>query len=140
MSRKEIMEDAKYSRFDPVTGLKWIWYGGHGVHGYDLSPHDPVEVDIINVGDFSRDEATLSEVENGVQNRIEDDRREYYNSITPHPSNHVLFVEEQLRRESSHEKCLPGKHWVSGYPKIAKRYGDANWVSGHCAKDPKGRR
>ena len=137
MSRKEVMEGAKYSKFDAESGLTWVWYGGHGVHGYDLSKSDTPEVDIINVGDFSRDEATLSEVEHGVKNRMHDE--EWNSCMTPEERGHSVFMEENLKREESHEKCPPGEHWVSGFSRTTDSYGNAHWVRGHCAKDPRRR-
>ncbi len=48
------------------------WYGGHGVNIYDMRTGK--EIDIINVGDFAKDSATLEQVKRGIQNYISRNR------------------------------------------------------------------
>ena len=87
---------AKFTKFDPITGLTWIWYGGHMVHGYALNRPDKPERDVINVGDFAKDSATLAEVRKGVVNKIQYDREEFVNSLSPAEKEHI---EKVMRRE-----------------------------------------
>ena len=42
------------SRLSPVTGIRWAWFGGHGIHGYVGKR----EVAFLNTGDFSKDSMT----------------------------------------------------------------------------------
>lgn len=125
MSKKEIMKDAKYSKYDATTGTTWVWYGGHSVFGYDLSRSDTPERDVINVGNFANNDATLPEVERGINNRIEYDREEFYGSMPP---------EQRIRpHEEPHhhdERCGHGRHWVKSH----RRNGVE--IRGHCAKNP----
>ena len=60
-------------------------------------------------------------------------------SMSPEEKGHALFVEKQLKREEEHERCPSGKHWVSGFSRTTNSYGNAEWVRGHCARDPKKR-
>ncbi len=41
----------------PITGIKYRWFGGHGIHGY----LNKKEVIFFNTGDFSKDELTEEE-------------------------------------------------------------------------------
>ena len=45
------------SRLSPVTGIRWTWFGGHGIHGYVGKK----EVAFFNAGDFSKDSLTREE-------------------------------------------------------------------------------
>jgi hypothetical protein len=56
-------------RYD-TDGLMYVWYGAHGVHTYDASGQ---ELDYWSVGDFSRDSATLQEVEESIAGRMRGD-------------------------------------------------------------------
>lgn len=65
MSTERLMAEldgARFVKYDP-DGLLWVWFGGHGVHAYDANG---TEVDYCTVGDQSVKDATLLEVEEGV--------------------------------------------------------------------------
>ena len=59
------------------NGFKFVWSRGHGINIY----RDGKEVDFINVGDFSRNEATKEEVEEGIKNYIKDMKQDYLSII-----------------------------------------------------------
>lgn len=45
------------------TGLRYVWHGGHTVNIYQ----GDTEIDCFSVGDFSRNQATESEVMEGIK-------------------------------------------------------------------------
>lgn len=47
-------EKALLSAKSPITGIRWKWFGGHGLHGY----YKGEEVGLANVGDFSKESLT----------------------------------------------------------------------------------
>ena len=51
------------SRLSPVTGLRWAWFGGHGVHGYVGKR----EIAFLNTGDFSKESMTREEAVRAVE-------------------------------------------------------------------------
>lgn len=56
------LDRARYVEFDP-DGLVLAWFGGHGVHVYDLAG---TEVDYMSVGDFSNNDARDAEVKEAM--------------------------------------------------------------------------
>ena len=58
------------------NGFKFVWSRGHGINIY----RDDEEVDFINVGDFSRNEATKKEVEEGIKDYIKVMQQDNYNN------------------------------------------------------------
>lgn len=52
------LDRARYVEYDP-NGLVLAWFGGHGVHVYDLGG---TEVDYMSVGDFSQNDASFIDV------------------------------------------------------------------------------
>ena len=56
------LDRARYVEYDP-DGLVLAWFGGHGVHIYDL---DGSEVDYLSVGDFSQNNATHDEITTAI--------------------------------------------------------------------------
>lgn len=52
------LDGARMVKYDP-NGLLLAWFGGHGLHVYDMAGR---EVDYRTVGDFSENSATYAEV------------------------------------------------------------------------------
>lgn len=52
------LDRARWVEYDP-DGFVLAWFGGHGIHVYDLAGN---EVDYLTVGDFSRNDAAHDEV------------------------------------------------------------------------------
>ena len=75
------------------NGLKFVWAGGHGINIY----RDDEEVDFINVGDFSRNEATKEEVEKGVKDYIEDMQQDNYLDIIQKEIEYIDFGEVTIK-------------------------------------------
>jgi hypothetical protein len=57
------LEGAKVIEYDPDLDVVFAWFGGHGIHAYD--PRGD-ELNLWNVGDFTKDAATLPEVHRGI--------------------------------------------------------------------------
>ena len=55
------------SRISPITGIKWVWFGGHGIHGYIGSAKQRKEIAFLNAGDFSKDSMTEEEAKRAVE-------------------------------------------------------------------------
>lgn len=53
-----VLDGARHVTYDP-NGLVLGWFGGHGLHIYDLGGN---EVDYRSVGDFAIHEATYEEI------------------------------------------------------------------------------
>lgn len=68
------LDGAKYVRYVDDMELLFVWHGGHGIHV--LNPEGGEEVELYNVGDFGREEATLDEVVQGVQEILD-----YYREV-----------------------------------------------------------
>ncbi len=64
----EALDGARYVRFLEELGVVLAWHGGRGVHVYDAETGE--ELDMFNVGDFSKDEATIEEVERGIDRHV----------------------------------------------------------------------
>lgn len=60
------LDGARWVQYD-ADGLVWAWFGGHGVHGYNMAG---VEIEFYNVGDFAQNDATLDEVRESIGARI----------------------------------------------------------------------
>lgn len=52
------LDGARMVKYDP-NGLLLAWFGGHGLHVFDMAGH---EVDYRTVGDFSQNHADYDEV------------------------------------------------------------------------------
>ena len=55
------------SRLSPVTGIRWTWFGGHGIHGYIGSKRQKREIAFLNAGDFSKDSMTEEEAVRAIE-------------------------------------------------------------------------
>jgi len=64
----EALDGARYVKFFEELGVVFAWHGGRGVHIYDAETGE--ELDMFNVGDFSKDEATIEEIERGIDRHI----------------------------------------------------------------------
>jgi hypothetical protein len=53
-----VLDGARHITYDP-SGVVLAWFGGHGLHVYDLGG---AEVDYRSVGDFVQHEATYAEI------------------------------------------------------------------------------
>lgn len=53
-----VLDGARHAKYHP-DGLVLAWFGGHGLHVYDLGGN---EVDYLPVGDFALSEASYPEV------------------------------------------------------------------------------
>ena len=63
-SENKTKEREEYvSELSPVTGVKWAWFGGHGIHGYVGRR----EIAFLNTGDYSKDSLTKEEAKKAVQ-------------------------------------------------------------------------
>ena len=66
---------AKYTEVhnDMPGGCVYVWFGGHGVHEYNAAGE---ELDFFNVGDFSKNQATLKEVKAGIKRWCKDKQKD----------------------------------------------------------------
>jgi hypothetical protein len=64
----ESLDGARLVMHDPEWDLALAWFGGHGIHAYDV---DGTEVSYWSVGDFANDDATAAEVEASMRECIE---------------------------------------------------------------------
>jgi hypothetical protein len=62
------LDGARLVKYD-TAGLLYAWFGGHGVHVYDASG---TEVDYWTCGDFAKNEADVSEVEESMTRHLLD--------------------------------------------------------------------
>lgn len=69
------MTHSKITRRIPKAGLTLNWFGGHGIHIYKHGR----EVELINVGNQSKDEATREEVIKKM-NRLKNGEWKFYAS------------------------------------------------------------
>ncbi len=60
---KRVWIEPHKMRVSKKTGVKWVWFGGHGIHGYIGGR----EVAFFNTGDFSKDELTPKEAEKALK-------------------------------------------------------------------------
>jgi hypothetical protein len=60
---KDELTGAKVIEYDEDDDLVFAWFGGHGIHAYN--PRGD-EVNLWNVGDFAKDDATYPEVHRGI--------------------------------------------------------------------------
>lgn len=51
------------SRISPITGVRWSWYGGHGIHGHVGRR----EIAFFNVGPYDKDSLTKDEAQAAVE-------------------------------------------------------------------------
>ena len=51
------------SKTSPVTGIRWVWEGGHGIHGYIGKE----EVAFFNIGSWTKESATPSEARKAIK-------------------------------------------------------------------------
>jgi hypothetical protein len=56
------LDRARYIEYDP-DGFVLAWFGGHGVHIYNLGG---TEVDYLSVGDFSQNDAAQVDVRDAM--------------------------------------------------------------------------
>ena len=91
------------------NGLKFIWSGGHGINIY----RDDEEVDFINVGDFSRNEATKEEVEEGIKEYIKDMQQGCYLDIIQDEIESIDFGEIVIKIHQGEPSSI--------HPKITKK-------------------
>jgi hypothetical protein len=59
--------DGYISRISPITGVRWAWFGGHGIHGYIGKGESKKEVAFLNVGDWSKEGITEEEAKRAVE-------------------------------------------------------------------------
>ena len=105
---------------DFKRGLTYAWWGGHQITIYDAFGR---EIDIFNVGDFSKENASTDDISEAIKDRIE--------HPTPIYDQYGNEIKEKIRSEEG--RCFEGYHWVkTHYTK------DGTKVSGHCAKNPYG--
>lgn len=57
------LDEARYVRYDPRDDTVLAWFGGHGIHVYNANGD---ELDLFNVGDFSKNDASLEDVKKAV--------------------------------------------------------------------------
>ena len=61
------LDKARIVRFDEGRELLYAWFGGHGVHAYNVEGD---EVDFWNVGDWSKNNASAEDVIESMEERI----------------------------------------------------------------------
>ena len=120
---KENYGEPKKEVRDFKRGLTYAWWGGHQVTIYDSFGR---EINIFNVGDFSKDNASREEISKSIEKEIKSPMfsvvyDEYGNKIT----------DKGVGSEEG--RCSEGYHWVkTHYTK------NGTEVSGHCARNPYG--
>ena len=60
------LDGARFVKYDP-DGYVYAWFGGHGVHMYDVNGE---EVDYWSTGDFAQNDADISDVQESMARRM----------------------------------------------------------------------
>lgn len=63
----EALDGAKMVRYDHNQEIVLAWFGGHGLHAYNLEGE---EIHFSNVGDFAKSDATPGEIADEIRRMI----------------------------------------------------------------------
>jgi len=72
------LDGALLALHDSKHGVLFVWYGGHGVHGYMPSEAEWKEVIFYNTGDFAKENAAMSDVIQSIEERMQQDDEEFW--------------------------------------------------------------
>lgn len=61
------LNEARWVRYDDGSDEILAWFGGHGIHVYNANG---TEVQFFNVGDFSKNDASLEAVKEAMNDYI----------------------------------------------------------------------
>lgn len=68
MADLQQLDGVRWSQYDEATGLLLAWHGGHGIRAYDSEGKECL---LWNIGDWSKSEATIEEVQENMREHIE---------------------------------------------------------------------
>ncbi len=123
-SLAEQLDGAKYVKYCPEEDVTFAWHGGHGIHIYDKSG---TEIDFFNVGDFSVEEASVGDIAQAVEEKI----NEYKSDIQDEGESEES---EELEEEASNKKGISKKAYpdeeLDIVEELAESYinGNISWV------------
>ena len=132
----EQLDGAKYVKYCPEEDITFAWHGGHGIHIYDKSG---TEIDFFNVGDFSVEEASVGDIAQAVEEKINEYKSDIQDEgeseeLEEEASNHGVEKKSYVDNLDSSEE-----EEIDRVQEIAESYinGNISWVREEVGSDLK---